>query len=89
MGEVVVRNLQFHRPLEELNIRWVELSVREELESRAEGAVVVDDDDDELLHHWFGMLHQFGEPASHHPERRQRKFCLNRGPVLSADRLAV
>lgn len=41
-GEVVVRDLQFHRPFKELKDGGVELSAGEELESRAEGAVVDD-----------------------------------------------
>jgi hypothetical protein len=42
----------------------VELAAGEELESRAEGAVV-DEDTDELLHDRFGVFHEFGEPAAH------------------------
>jgi hypothetical protein len=59
-----VRDVQFHRTLKEINHGGVELSAGEELESRAEGAVV-DEDADELAHHGFGVFHELGEPAVH------------------------
>jgi hypothetical protein len=59
-----VRELQFHRTPEEPSGGGAELSAGEELESRAEGAVV-DEDADELLHYGFGVFHELGEPAPH------------------------
>jgi hypothetical protein len=37
-----VRDFQFHRSFEKGHHRWVELASGEELESRAEGAIVND-----------------------------------------------
>jgi hypothetical protein len=83
-----VRDLQLQCPLEQDHHRGVELAAGEELEARAEGAVV-DEDADELLHHRFGVFHEFGEPAADLLQGRQREFCPYPFPYLSADRLAV
>ncbi len=85
---MVVRDLQLHRTLEQLKDLRAELSAGEELESRAEGPVI-DEDADELLHHRFGVFHQFGEPAVHLREGRQRELGPDPVPGLIADRLAV
>ena len=41
----------------------------------------------ELAHDGFGVFHQFGEPAVHLREGRQRELGPDPGPGLIADRL--
>ncbi len=81
-----MRNLQFYGALEKVDDGRVEVAAGDELESRAEGAVV-DEDADELLHYRVGVVHQFGEAAADLFQGGQREFCPDPRPGLVVDRL--
>ena len=74
-----MRDVQLQRPPEQGQDRGVEVSAGEELEARAEGAVS-DEDPDELAHHGFGVFHEFGEPAAHLRQGRQRELRPDPAP---------
>ena len=81
-----MRDVQLHGSAEERCDGWVELAAGEELESRAEGRVV-DEDADELLHDRLWVFHEFGEPAVHLGEGRQRELGADCCPGLIVDGL--
>ena len=79
---------RFFTRWEESDDGRVEVAAGDELESRAERAVV-DEDADELLHYRVGVVHQFGEAAADLFQGGQREFFPDPRPGLVIDRLTV